>query len=222
MPQLSSSKAQRLSVEIYVELKTLLISGEFKPGERLKLPDLAAQTGTSVTPVREALLRLVSENALEMPSTRAFAVPKLSMERFQQIRAIRQLLEGFASELATPNITAKDLISLEDLHQRFVGAENDRQVIKTMESNREFHFKIYQHANMPMLLSSIESFWTMMGPILHTFYSEMGGTYTGAPQHQVAIKALREKDASAAGHAIRADITGGCDAIERYILNQKD
>ena len=69
MPLLSSSKAQRLSVEIYDELRVLLVSGEFKPGERLKLPELAAQTGTSVTPVREALLRLVSENALEMPAT---------------------------------------------------------------------------------------------------------------------------------------------------------
>ena len=220
MPLLSSSKAQRLSVEIYDELRVLLVSGEFKPGERLKLPELAAQTGTSVTPVREALLRLVSENALEMPSARAFAVPKLSLDRFRQIKAIRLVLEGLASEIATPNITSVDVDSLEVLHHSFVDAEKDRQVMKTMESNREFHFKIYRHSNMPMLLASIESYWAMMGPILHTFYSEMGGIYTGAPQHQVAIKALREKDALASGRAIRADIAGGCEAIELYIRNQ--
>lgn len=220
MPQLSSSKPQRLSVEIYNELRHLLISGQFRPGDRLKLPELAAQTGTSITPVREALQQLVSENALEMPSTRAFAVPKLSLDRFRQIRTIRLALEGLASELATPNISSNDLVSLEQTHLRFVEAEKNRQVVKTMKYNRDFHFKIYQHSNMPMLLSSIETFWAMMGPILHTFYSEMGGTYTGAPQHLLAIKALRENDALAVGQAIRSDIAGGCAAIERYIQNQ--
>ena len=55
-----------LSARIYSELRRALIAGDYSPGERLKMQDLAVELGTSVTPVREACLRLVSEQALEL------------------------------------------------------------------------------------------------------------------------------------------------------------
>ncbi len=55
-------KAQRLSLTMQVEvsLKGALIAGALKPGARLITKEIADKLGTSITPVREALLRLVS------------------------------------------------------------------------------------------------------------------------------------------------------------------
>src|SRR5690606_7675320 len=48
-----------LSARIYTKVREGLIVGNFAPGDRLLMQDLAEQLGTSVTPVREACLRLV-------------------------------------------------------------------------------------------------------------------------------------------------------------------
>ena len=55
-------KAQRVSLTMQVEhsLKGALITGSLKPGARLITKEIADKLGTSITPVREALLRLVS------------------------------------------------------------------------------------------------------------------------------------------------------------------
>ena len=56
MPTLSPLNFKTLSGPIYLELREQLIAGVFEPGQRLKLNELAEQTGTSVSPVREALI----------------------------------------------------------------------------------------------------------------------------------------------------------------------
>lgn len=63
---LDFAKAQRISLTQQVEnnIKNALIIGALKPGERLVTREIAASQGISITPVREALLRLVSSGAL--------------------------------------------------------------------------------------------------------------------------------------------------------------
>src|SRR5687767_2415519 len=71
-----------LSLRTYVALKDALIAGNFRPGQRLLMQDLAQQLGTSVTPVREACMRLVSERGLEVRSGRFVTVPNLTLARY--------------------------------------------------------------------------------------------------------------------------------------------
>src|SRR6266542_4946696 len=82
-----------LSARTYVALKDALIAGNFRPGQRLLMQDLAEQLGTSVTPVREACMRLVSERGLEVRSGRFVTVPNLTVSRYMEIRTIRIDLE---------------------------------------------------------------------------------------------------------------------------------
>src|SRR5437762_10971032 len=93
-----------LSLRTYVTLKDALIAGNFRPGQRLLMQDLAEQLGTSVTPVREACMRLVSERGLEVRSGRFVTVPNLTVSRYMEIRTIRIELEGLAAELAAKNV----------------------------------------------------------------------------------------------------------------------
>ena len=56
----------------------------------------APSLGTSITPVREALLRLVSSGALHATPAQAFLVPEVTLERYNEINAIRKQLEPMA------------------------------------------------------------------------------------------------------------------------------
>jgi DNA-binding GntR family transcriptional regulator len=57
---------QTLSMDVYDQLKGLLMSGKMMPGQQLSLRPTAEALQVSVMPVREATQRLVAEKALEI------------------------------------------------------------------------------------------------------------------------------------------------------------
>ncbi len=62
----------------------------------------------SITPVREALLRLVSVNALSVAPAQAFTVPEVGKRQLDEINRIRYELELMAVALAVENLTPQD------------------------------------------------------------------------------------------------------------------
>ncbi|ELR2571690.1 GntR family transcriptional regulator [Salmonella enterica] len=77
-----TEKTQHISLTTQVEnrLKHQLSIGALKPGARLITKNIAQELGVSITPVREALLRLVSSSALAVAPAQAFMVPEISLE----------------------------------------------------------------------------------------------------------------------------------------------
>ncbi|MBS79868.1 GntR family transcriptional regulator, partial [Variovorax sp.] len=65
-PVINVVERTNLASQIYEHLREQLMSATFQPGQRLKIRDLAKTMGTSETPVREALIQLVRDRALEM------------------------------------------------------------------------------------------------------------------------------------------------------------
>lgn len=112
-----------LSNTVYNTLKSQLMQAQLLPLQRLKVRDLARSLGTSETPVREALIQLSREGAIEIKPRYYIRVRKLSADEYEEIRAMRLELEPMAAERALPHITEEDILQLEDLHNRLVAAE---------------------------------------------------------------------------------------------------
>jgi GntR family transcriptional regulator, colanic acid and biofilm gene transcriptional regulator len=203
-----------LSQRAYSVLREGLINGHFRPGQRLVMQDLADQLGTSITPVREACMRLVSEGGLDLRSGRFAIVPPMTLERYMEVRLIRLELEGLAAEMAARHATAEDVAYLQDLHPHYATADNEEVSDEALRLNREFHFAVYRLSRMPMLVNHIESLWTSMGPMLTVFFIRGKRTYFGAAAHKQLIDCIEAGDGSGARAAIRRDIIeGGTDFI---------
>src|SRR3977135_2754366 len=86
-----------LAEAAYEMVAASLMEGGYVPGDRLVARTLAAQLGVSLTPAREAVLRLVSEGALELRNPRTIVVPTLSPQQFKEIYCIRHALEPKAA-----------------------------------------------------------------------------------------------------------------------------
>lgn len=215
--QIQPLEQGNLSARAYYSIREGLIAGNFKPGERLVMQDLAERLGTSVTPVREACLRLVSERGLELRSGRFATVPALTRSRYLEVRTIRIALEGLAAEMATHNVTEADLDELLRLHKLFDEADRKNDGLAAMHHNREFHFTLYRLSGMDMLTAQIEGLWVSMGPILNLFYTFGHNSYIGADEHLVLIDALRNKKPAKARKAIADDILRGGVSILKFI-----
>ena len=101
-----------LSSHAYRAIRAALMSGYFRPGERLTMRGLADEMQMSVTPVREAIQQLITERALFMPGARTVVVPRISRAEYDEIVLIRLALEGLAARFAIEVIGAADLVEL--------------------------------------------------------------------------------------------------------------
>lgn len=108
MPERKKMKHVSLTLQVENDLKHQLSIGALKPGARLITKNLADQLGMSITPVREALLRLVSVNALSVAPAQAFTVPEVGKRQLDEINRIRYELELMAVTLAVENLTPQD------------------------------------------------------------------------------------------------------------------
>lgn len=206
-----------LSARAYFALREALIAGMFAPGERIVMQDLAERLGTSVTPVREACLRLMSEQALEVRSGRFVTVPEVDLARYFEIRTIRLALEALAAELAAKNAVEADIERLSDIQNRFQDARHGGDSAVAMRTNREFHFGVYRLSGMDMLTREIEGLWVSMGPILKVYHEDITTDYIAADEHVHLIEALTRHDGAAARAALERDIVRGGEGIIRYL-----
>ena len=207
---------ENLGDTVYARLSEALVKGRFAPGERLTIRDLAQSLGTSVTPVRDAILRLIQDEALVQKSAREVRVPIIRLERYREIRQIRLKLEGLAAREAALKATAKDIERLRDLIARNESAIADRNWTEALELNQTFHFALANIGNMVVLRGILNRLWLQMGPLIAESYHEGGRAMIA--NHHAVFAAIKKGDADAAERAIIADITeGGNVILERLI-----
>ncbi|WP_111520601.1 GntR family transcriptional regulator [Cupriavidus phytorum] len=202
---------QTLSRDVYTQLRELLVSGQMMPGEQISLRNIAAALGVSVMPVREAVHRLVAEQALELTPNRALRVPRMSVSQFEEITKIRIELEGLATATAAERITDEELKQVQALHRRFADemAKRNPDGADVIAANQAFHFAVYAAARMPILLQMIESQWLRIGPILNHDLrsgSRRVEERVAVKHHDKLVEALRKHDGAAACAALRGDI----------------
>lgn len=195
-----------LAEKAYEKVRSGLISARFSPGEILTIRNLAAEYGISATPVREALQRLVAENALEMQPNKSYRVPVLALERFEEVRRIRCALEAMAAELACPNITAQDLKTLRDLLDKMDRAIDEKKVKNYTLYNENFHFLIYESANSPLLLGMIRDLWTQVAPFFTSLFEGSNYLSRGNHWHRKILEALEREDVQGVKASIAGDI----------------
>ncbi|WP_047532311.1 GntR family transcriptional regulator [Pseudomonas sp. 11/12A] len=205
-----------LGSNVYSQLRNALITGSLKPDDRLRIRELASQLGTSVTPVRDAILQLAKEKALVLKTPKDIRVPVLDSAAYLEIRTLRLNLEGLGAETAARLATSNDLKRIDANIQLNLEAINNRDLPEALRLNSEFHFLIAEAARMPLLRSYLDSLWMRAGPLIAQAYAHF--SLTMAIEHHIEVlNALRQQDAAAAKHAIQADILDGNQKMLEFI-----
>lgn len=205
-----------LGSNVYSQLRNALITGSLKPDDRLRIRELASQLGTSVTPVRDAILQLAKEKALVLKTPKDIRVPVLDSAAYLEIRTLRLNLEGLGAETAARLATSNDLKRIDANIQLNLEAINNNDLPEALRLNSEFHFLIAEAARMPLLRSYLDSLWMRAGPLIAQAYAHF--SLTMAIEHHIEVlNALRQQDAAAAKHAIQADILDGNQKMLEFI-----
>lgn len=198
---------------VYQELKKALLSGQFLPGHSVTLRGLGDMLGVSITPVRQALQRLVAERALVMHSNRRISVPAMTAEKLRTLCDVRVRLETLAAEQALPWISPAQLDHIWQLNAAVDTAIADEDITGYLQSHRQFHYAIYEAAPTEVLMPLIESVWLQFSPFLHRAIKHIGVDYV-VDRHVMALEAIAARDAATLRFAIEADVREGLGSIE--------
>jgi len=111
-----------LSTQVYDQLRIMMQSNVFQPGDRMVEEDLARRLSVSRTPVREALFRLSLNGLVEQQDGR-FVVPTLTLRDIHEIFQIRRLLEPQAVADIARDLSDADLEQFIAGRDRMLAAE---------------------------------------------------------------------------------------------------
>ncbi|SCK20209.1 DNA-binding transcriptional regulator, GntR family [Variovorax sp. HW608] len=201
------SKRARGSVpeEVFQRLRRGLMVGAFVPGQVMSLRKLAASFGTSPMPIREALTRLVVINALEDTTSGSVRVPRLTPKKLNELFAVRELIEGMATEMACNNCTPALLKSLTNINNDLLEAIAKRNLIGCLSSNQRFHFTLYEASGTEVVMPLVESLWLQFGPTMYLSLLSPDMPWD-ASAHVEILEGLRAKKPGVAKRGVLRDI----------------
>jgi DNA-binding GntR family transcriptional regulator len=205
----------QLSEEVAAALRGRIMSGDLRPGTRIRLEEVAAQLGVSITPVREALLTLRGEDMVELEPRKGYVVAPLSQ---QDILDVFQLQGDIAGELAArvaARITEAQLAELVLADRALARAIRARRVADIERAEYEFHRLVNRMAQARKLS------WFLHTATRYTparFYSADPDWRAGTrAAHEELLAAFAAADPAAARAAMTRHFTDGAERLVKHL-----
>lgn len=195
-----------LSTSLLGKLQKDILTGRFKPGEKLTEQQLCKTYGVSRTPVREALRQLESDGLVENILNRGAFVVGMTDQDYEDMFELRKAYEVQAVKWAIERITDEEMDRLEETFEfmEFYTMRND--VDKMLTINTGFHQVIYEASHNKMLkklLSSYQSFLRYKG--VESVYDD-DYLPTVLEEHRAIFKAFKDRDVKAGALAMEIHI----------------
>lgn len=100
------AQPQARSLQVFEQIKMMIIAGELRPGDELPERDLAERLGVSRVPVREALPMLEAVGLVQLSPRRSARVTRITERDMTELFQVRASLEPLAARLAADNVSA--------------------------------------------------------------------------------------------------------------------
>lgn len=201
---------------IYRQLRELVLFGDLAPGQAVTIQGLTERLGAGMTPVREAIRRLIAEGALEFQGNRRVCVPQLSADNISELIVARQWLDPHLALRATERITLYELDDLTVMDGELDSAISGGDLRAYLELNYRFHRRLYEIADAPILAELADGLWLRFGPSLRVVCGRMG-TQNLPDKHKDMLAAMHARDAERAARAIREDVIQGMEQVRRSL-----
>lgn len=179
----------------YRLLQRMIISGELKPGDRLREVALSEMFSMSRGPIREAMQMLVSDNWLHTVPRHGVYVKNPDVQEIENYFDVKKLLEVESARLAAQNISSEMLDHLEELVERgFIALRNGEELF---DLNVEFHLAISRSSGNSVLsdlVERVEKQFRFYFVLVRGLRNEDAWL-----EHEEMVRALQQRNADKAG-----------------------
>ncbi|MGH8959122.1 MAG: GntR family transcriptional regulator [Acidimicrobiia bacterium] len=187
-----------LSEQIADEIRAAILSGRFRPGERLMEEVLATEFGVSRNPVREALRQLSAAGFVEVVPRHGASVATLGVQSVRELFEVRSALEAVMARLAAERITPDLTAALAELVAQGQRAANNQQLDDLPDLNTAFHNAVARAAGNSRLVVLNE---TVRDTIQWVYARALRERAIDSwKEHTALFEAIKSRDATLAAH----------------------
>jgi DNA-binding GntR family transcriptional regulator len=206
----------QLSEDVARFVRKRIFDGTYSAGEYVRLDQLAAELGISVTPVREALFQLRAEGLLAQQPRRGFVVLPVTGRDLADVANVQAHVGGELAARAAINIDEVQLRKLKviqaQLEEAYAGDDDER----TVRLNHEFHRAINVAADSPKLAQ-------LMSQITRYAPESVFPTIAGWPRqsikdHRRVLAALEKHDGELARKAMSEHLAAGAAPLIEHLI----
>lgn len=185
---------QVTSHRIAANLKEEILAGKYPPGTRIRQEDIAEQFGASRSPVREAFRMLEADGLVTLIANTGAWISQLSLAECEEMYQIRERVEPLLLRTSMPNLTSEDLERLKALAEQM---EENQDVEKFLQFDREFHLLSYSGASTALLSDMVQRLWntTQHYRRAYTRLLAANGFKPAHYEHHLLLAAIGRSDA---------------------------
>jgi len=208
----------QLAEDVARFVRTRIFNGTYPAGEYIRLDQLAAELGISVTPVREALFELRGEGLLDQLPRRGFVVLPFTDRDITDVSNLQAYVGGELAARAALNITDDQLHELSGIHDELVAAYAADDGDRAVRLNHEFHRAINvaaDSAKLAQLMSQI----TRYAPE-SVFPTIEGWPAKSLADHERILAVLKARDEGRARAAMSEHLSAGAAPLIEHLVKQ--
>ena len=204
---------------VFLALRSQILLGELKPGERLMEIALANKLGVSRTPIREAIRKLEHEGLVIMIPRRGAHVAEITRQELNDVLEIRKSLDVLAIRKAIQYMSEGDLAQLRDAEKAFVRLieAKDADLTELGEADEHFHEIIYQGTNNRRLIQILGTLREQMYRFRVEYLKDVAIRQTLIREHDAIIRALEDRDEEEAVRLMKLHIDNQYRTINRAL-----
>ena len=195
-------------------LRNAILQGRYRANQPLRQDHIAEELGVSKIPLREALVQLKAEGLVKFMPKRGAVVSELSAVEMVEIYAMRIALESVAIEKAIPQLSNADLIRAQGVLE-ILDSERDKE--QWGDLNWEFHATLYQAAQMPLLMNTIQSLHNNVARYLIIYLDRLSASDISQKEHWALLQACRDKDINRAVTILKRHLQQASDRLATYL-----
>ena len=195
---------------VFNTLRTSILTGELKPGERLMEIHLADKLGVSRTPIREAIRKLELEGLVTMIPRRGAEVAQITEKNLRDVLEVRRALDALAVELACERITEDELAELKKACENFELETKRGNANQVAQADVELHDIILKASGNERLMQMISKLSQQMYRYRLEYVKDEANYKRLIAEHRVIYEAIRDRDRQT-----------GAEAIKNHIDNQE-
>lgn len=193
--------------DVHAKIKNAILTCALAPGAKIHEQDLALAHNVSKSPIRDALLRLQSEELVEVLPRKGYRVKPVSLVDALDLYDMRLVLEQACVERIIEHATDTELRTLDAYRHAPPAAD----LAAWIDYNRQFHIAIASLCGNRRLLRALTELIHAFDRLTYTGVAGLAGSRVMqkfADEHRRLIDAIKARDARKAATLIRTHIEG--------------
>ena len=205
---LGSLRNSKMKTKVYNVIMKEILSGHFKPGDKVLIKNLSSKYNVSTTPIREALTKLENEGVLSKEPYKSYEIREYSNEEIKKIYEARMIMETQVVKLATNKLNNKMKKRFENILDRSHKVIQEEKYEEFNECNSAFHFCIFEAADNNYLLEMMQNMNKQIMILNYQAFPEYNEQKIerlkkALKEHQAIYDYIKEKNAEEASNLMK-------------------